>query len=147
MGKAKANNLVFDSVRPVAVAAFADVADIGNVIGDKPLPWPIAGCTHVAGFRGWSINLLQEPGVDAGFEIQMSAASAVGRPPSSEALYCNGDFYYRLSFNDIGVVNAGRGLKLVRSIGGRKLIIQFYRKEEDPDRIKLLMAAMPVQPV
>lgn len=145
MGKAK--NLVIDSVRPVAVAAFADVKDITNVVGDKPLPWPIAGCTHVAGFRGWSVNLLQEPGVDAGFDIQMSAASAVGRPSCSEALYCRGDFYYRLSFGDIGVVNAGRGLKLVRSIGGKKLIIQFYRKEEDPEKIKLLLAAMPAQPV
>lgn len=145
MGKAK--NLVISSVRPVAVAAFADVANIGNVIGAKPLPWSIAGCTHVAGFRGWSPNLLLEPGVDAGLDIQMSAASAVGRPSSSEALYYDGDLYYRLSFGDIGVVNAGRGLRLDRSIGGRKLIIQFYRKEEDPENIKLLLAAMPAQPV
>lgn len=145
MGKAK--NLVISSVRPVAVAAFADIANIRNVIGDKPLPWSIAGCTHVAGFRGWSADLLHEPGADAGLDIIMSAASAIDRPSTSEALFCNGDFYYRLSFGDIGVVNAGRGLKLVRSIGGRKLIIQFYRKEEDPENIKLLLAAMPAQPV
>ncbi len=98
--------------------------------------------THVVAFTSWNPQLAQVPGQEVAYMIFFSAASAIGRPSASEALYYRGDFYYRATWSDIGVPGRGRGLRYDRVVNGQKRMIQFYRKEIDPGHIALLSAAI-----
>ena len=141
-----ANNLTIKQANLLAVAAFAGVEDLHSVIGPGKLSisdWnSFSLITHVVAFTSWNSQLAQVPGQEVAYDVYFGAASAVGRPSASEALYYRGDFYYRVTWSDIGGGGRQRGLRYDRVVNGQKRIIQFYRKETDPEHIALLSAAI-----